>query len=51
MRFGRPLGGLLLLFPGEMLAPSLEASPDEVRAASSGRAPDIQMIEPNGLVS
>ena len=40
VRLGRPLGGLV--GPGalellELLAPSLEASPDEVRAASSGR--------------
>lgn len=40
VRFGRAPGGLL--DPGEVLPPSLEASPDDVRAANSGLLPDIQ---------
>lgn len=35
VRLGRPLGGRLE--PGGVLPPSLEASPEDVRAASSGR--------------
>lgn len=41
VRLGRPPGWRLP--PGEVLPPSLEGSPEEVRAASSGRPVDIRL--------